>query len=77
VVVPAAVVTLVSTTPGLVLGGTTAVITASELTVKLEAGVEPNLTALAPVKSWPVSTTEAPPDVGPEAGLTEPIPGGG
>jgi hypothetical protein len=76
-VVPAAVVALTSTVPAVGLGGATAVITASELTVKLEAGVLPNLTALAPVKSWPMSATEAPPVVEPEAGLSELIPGGG
>ena len=40
------------------------------LTVKVEAAVEPNLTAVAPVKLVPVMVTEVPPAVGPEVGLT-------
>jgi hypothetical protein len=40
-----------STGPTSVLGGAVAVICVSESTVKVEAGVEPNLTALALAKS--------------------------
>ena len=38
-------------------------------TVKLLAGVEPKLTAVAPVKPVPVIVTTVPPATGPEVGL--------
>ena len=47
------VVTVTSTEPALP-GGTVAMIEVDELTVKLEAGVEPNVTAVAPVRLVPV-----------------------
>jgi hypothetical protein len=50
-VVPAAVVTETSTTPGVVDAGATAEMLPSDSTVKLTAGVVPNLTAVTPVKS--------------------------
>ena len=53
------------------LAGATAVIRVAELTVKLLAGVVPNLTALAPVKLLPVMTTDVPPVVGPARGLRD------
>jgi hypothetical protein len=77
VVVPATVVTVISTVPGLALGGETALIWVSELTAKLEAAAEPNLTALAPVKSWPVITTDLPPVTEPLGEPTAVMPGGG
>ena len=40
------------------------------LTVKVVAAVAPNFTAVAPVKLVPVTATDVPPVVGPEAGLT-------
>jgi hypothetical protein len=40
------------------------------LTVKLDAAVVPNLTALAPVKPVPVIATDVLPALGPELGLT-------
>jgi hypothetical protein len=46
------------------------VIWVEELTVKLVAFCEPNLTALAPVKLVPVIVTLPPPLVGPAAGDT-------
>jgi len=76
-VVPAGVVMLVSTAPGPALGGETAVTCVSELTVKLEAETEPNLTPVAPVKSWPLITTEVPPLIEPVGELTPVMPGGG
>ena len=45
--------------------GDTAVIDVADLTVKLRALVEPNLTAVAPVKLLPVMVRTAPPDAGP------------
>src|SRR5215469_2921179 len=41
----------------------------SELTVKLAAAVEPNLTAVAPVKPVPLTVTDVAPVVGPWLGL--------
>jgi hypothetical protein len=49
-------------------GGAVAVIEVSEFTVKFAAGMEPNETALAPVKPVPVIVTTVPPAVGPESG---------
>ena len=46
-------------------------------TVKLDAAVPPNVTAVAPVKPVPAMVTVLPPAVGPEPGLTEVIVGGG
>jgi hypothetical protein len=46
-----------------------AVICVAEFTVKPEAGVPPNDTAVAPVNPVPVRITELPPDVAPEVGL--------
>jgi hypothetical protein len=43
-----------------------AVIEVAELTVKLVALVDPNFTAVAPVKLVPVIVTDVPPDDGPE-----------
>src|SRR5262249_33659976 len=60
--------TVTSTVP--VPAGETAVIEVSEFTVKLAALVEPNLTAVAPVKSLPVIVTDVPPDSDPELGST-------
>jgi hypothetical protein len=45
-----------------------AVIFVSELTVKLEAALPPNLTAVAPVNPVPVTVTEVPPTNGPLVG---------
>ena len=42
----------------------------AELTVKLVAAVEPNLTAVAPVNLVPVIVTEVPPAAGPALGST-------
>jgi hypothetical protein len=61
--VPLGVVTVTSTVP--VPAGETAVIEVSEMTLKLVALVEPNLTALAPVTLVPVMVTEVPPAAGP------------
>ena len=41
----------------------------ADTTLKEVAAVEPNLTAVAPVRFVPVTVTEVP--VGPEGGLTE------
>jgi hypothetical protein len=66
--VPPVVVTVTSTVP--VPGGDVAVIEVLELTVKLVASVEPNLTVLAPLKLVPVIVTMVPPASGPLLGLT-------
>ena len=50
--------------------GDVAVIFVDELTVNLAALVEPNLTAVAPVRLVPVIVTEVPPVVGPSLGVT-------
>jgi hypothetical protein len=47
-----------------------AVICVALSTVKLDASVEPNFTAVALVKPVPVIVTLVPPSVGPELGLT-------
>ena len=60
---PPAVVTVMSTVPALPAGAV-AVMEVAELKVKL-ALVEPNFTAVAPVKLVPVMATEVPPAVGP------------
>jgi len=62
------VVTVTSTVP--VPAGETAVIEVAELTVKLVALAEPNLTAVAPLKFVPVMLTEVPPVTEPSLGLT-------
>jgi hypothetical protein len=46
------------------------VIWVAELTVNEVAGVPPKLTAVAPVRFVPVSTTVVPPAMGPELGAT-------
>jgi hypothetical protein len=62
--VPPTVVTVMSTVP--VPAAEVAVIEVAELTVKLVALVDPNFTAVAPVKLVPVIVTDVPPDDGPE-----------
>ena len=66
--VPPGVVTVTSTLP--LPDGETAVIEVSELTVKLVASTEPNLTEMAPVNSTPVMVTVVPPPTGPVMGDT-------
>src|SRR5437588_9191976 len=61
----------------LVQGGETAVIDVSELTVKLVAFLEPNLTAVAPFRYAPVIVTVVPPLDGPLSGETLATVGGG
>jgi hypothetical protein len=73
--VPDGVVTVTSTVP--VPAGETAVIELGELTVKLAALVEANLTAVAPVKPLPLTVTVVPPASGPAFGLTPVMIGGG
>ena len=65
--VPPGVVTLTSTVPAASVGET-AVIEVAELTVKLVASVEPNLTEVAPVNPTPVMVTVVPPPTGPRVG---------
>ncbi len=67
VAVPPVVVTETLTVPA-DPEGVVAVICVALSTVKEAASVEPNLTAVAPVKLVPVITTEVPPAVGPEVG---------
>jgi hypothetical protein len=67
--VPPTVVTVMSTVPA-GSAGEVAVIWVALSTVKLEASVEPNFTAVAFVKPVPVIVTELPPAVGPDDGLT-------
>jgi hypothetical protein len=51
--------------------GDTAVKVVDEATLNDTAAIEPNLTAVAPLKPLPVTVTEVPPAVEPEDGLTE------
>jgi hypothetical protein len=66
--VPPGVVTVTSAVPE--PAGVVAVICVGLSNEKLAAGVAPNLTAVASVKSVPVIVTVVPPAVGPEFGLT-------
>ena len=66
--VPPAVLTVTSTVP--VPAGATAVIEVSELTVTLEATVEPKSTVAFAVKRVPVIVTLVPPASGPLSGDT-------
>ena len=66
--VPLGVTTLTSNVP--MPGGETAVIELGEFTTKVKAFVEPNLTAVAPLRSIPLMTTEVPPFSTPSPGLT-------
>ena len=66
--VPPGVVTVTSTVPALPAGAV-AVMLVALLIVKLVAAVEPNLTAVAPVRLVPVIVTDVPPPVGPAVGL--------
>ena len=66
--VPPGVVTVTSTVP--VPEGAVALMLVALLTVKLEAAVVPNFTALAPVNPVPLIATEVLPALGPEVGLT-------
>jgi hypothetical protein len=68
------VVTVTSTSPA-EPAGDVAVIDVSETTVKDAAAVEPNETALAPMKPVPVIVTCVPPATGPALGLTPVTPG--
>ena len=69
--VPAGVVTVTSTVPA-ASAGAMAVIDVGEEKLKLVLvmAMGPKLTTLAPVKLVPVMVTDAPPVVGPVAGLT-------
>ena len=64
---PPAVVTVTATVP--VPGGEVAEIEVDELTVTLAALLEPNLTAVAPLRFVPVIVTAVPPAAGPPVGL--------
>ena len=67
--VPAEVVTVTSTEP-VDPAGATADSEVAEVTLNEVAAVDPNLTAVAPVKPLPVTVTEVPPLVGPDEGAT-------
>ena len=67
--VPPGVVTVTSTVAA-DSGGAVAVMDTALLTVKDAAVVEPNATALAPVKPVPVMVTEVPPAVDPDVGAS-------
>ena|SRR5690242_13140785 len=67
--VPPDVVTVTSTAPD--PAGTTALICAELTTENDVAGVEPKLTAVAPVKLLPTTAIEFPPAAGPFDGLSE------
>ncbi len=62
-------VTVMSTVPA-DPAGATAVIEVAELTVTLDAAVDPNLTVSPEANPLPVIVTEVPPAVGPADGLT-------
>ncbi len=68
--VPNGVVTVTSTVPDSAGPGAVAVISVSLTGVNELAAVEPNLTAVAPVRLVPVIVTLVPPVVGPDDGLT-------
>jgi hypothetical protein len=74
--VPFGVVTVMSTIP-FVAGGDLAVIDVAEFTVKVGAFVDPNFTAVAPLKLVPVMLTAVPPVARPLRGDTLLIIGGG
>ena len=65
---PKGVVTVTSTAP--VPAGDVAVIAVSEITVKVVAATDPNLTEVAPVNPLPLRLTTVPPAAGPEFGET-------
>jgi hypothetical protein len=65
--VPPGVVTVILTIPA-EPAGEVAVVLVAELTVKLEALIIPNLTAVAPVNTVPVTVTVVPPTNGPLVG---------
>jgi hypothetical protein len=67
--VPPGVVTVTSVLPA-ACGGLTAVICEPDTNVKLEAFVDPKLTAVAPVNPHPVIETLLPPVDGPDVGET-------
>jgi hypothetical protein len=72
--VPIDVVTVTSTIvvivdPDTASVGDVAVSEVSLVTMKPVAGVEPNVTAVDPLKPVPVTVTEVPPEVGPDSGL--------
>ena len=66
--VPPGAVTVTSTAPE--PAGEVAVIEVAELTVKELAAVDPNATAVAPVRLVPLIVTTVPPVTGPAAGAT-------
>jgi len=68
--VPAGVVTVMSTVPWASAGEMAAVIDVPEETVKLVAAPAPKLTAVAALKFAPVMLTEVPPVVYPLVGVT-------
>jgi hypothetical protein len=76
VLAPLGVVTVTATFP-FIPAGDTAVIEPAEFTVKLIALVEPNLTAVTPVKFVPLMFTGVPPATGPLWGAILLIAGGG
>ena len=69
---PSAVVTLTVTLLG-VRAGAEAVICVSSTTANDVAASGPNVTAVAPVKPWPVMSTLVPPDAGPDVGANDVI----
>jgi hypothetical protein len=69
-------VTVTLVRPGVLVLGTTAVISVFETTVKLVAAVVPKSTAVAPVKLVPVMVIVDPPERRPEAGVMEVMVGG-
>ena len=72
--VPPGVVTVTSTVP--LPAGEIAAIEVGEVTVKLVAFADPNLTADTSLNPVPVIVTEVPPPAGPLVGLTEVTVGG-
>jgi hypothetical protein len=68
--VPAGVVTVMSTVPWASAGEMAAVIEVPEVTVKPVAALAPKLTAVAALKFAPVMATEVPPVVYPLVGVT-------
>jgi hypothetical protein len=73
-VVPVGVVTVMSTVAAVSAGEVAVQVVAVEQ-LNDAAAVEPNLTAVAPVRLVPVMVTLVPPDVGPDVGVTSVIVG--
>jgi hypothetical protein len=69
--------TVMLTIEGLGAGGLTAEMVVGEITLKLAAATDPNLTSFTEENPEPVMVTEVPPETVPDEGLTISSTGGG